>query len=186
MNFRFGTVEALATLMLRSQEGTAFWDDFYVSPGEDLSEPPHRVLGDGFQITEFYYFPGLSVELSWSAIAGHEYAIDRSEDLATQPFLIPSPRLVRRPVTELFDDAISTSSGRLYYLVRDLGVPLEGRPCHLKVVVRNPRRCLKNGSLEILRISPHPIENPNENQIDPQATVVWSSAAPPRPSQRSL
>ncbi len=123
MNFRFGTSEALATLMLRSQEGTAFWDDFYVSPGTDLSEPPHRVLGEAFQVTEFYYFLGLSAELTWSAVPGHEYAIDKSGDLtawtATAETVVATGDSAG---VELFDDDISTESGRLYYRVRDLGV----------------------------------------------------------------
>lgn len=39
INFRSDTTDALSTLMLRSQEGTAYFDDFYISPGTDLSNP---------------------------------------------------------------------------------------------------------------------------------------------------
>ena len=39
LNFRAAAPGDLGTLMLRAQEGTAYFDDFYVSAGTDLSNP---------------------------------------------------------------------------------------------------------------------------------------------------
>ena len=39
LNFRNGTADPLSTLFLRAQEGTAFFDDFFIAEGTDLSNP---------------------------------------------------------------------------------------------------------------------------------------------------
>ena len=76
-----------------------------------------------FQIVEFFYFPGSSVELAWTAVPEHEYAIDKSEDMVTWTQLPDTVTASGDSAgTELFDDDISTESGRLFYRVRDLGV----------------------------------------------------------------
>jgi hypothetical protein len=121
LNFRFGTTTALITLMLRAQEGTVFWDDFYVSPGTDLTNPIPVSVSD-FRITRFEYFPGASIEMVWNALADHSYAIERSENLSAWTTLADTVTANGALASaELFGKDITSASGALYLRVRDLG-----------------------------------------------------------------
>ena len=127
INFRNGTGLPLTTLMLRAQRGTVYWDDIYVSDGEDLSNPaPSSGAGDGIQITDFSYRGGDSLELTWTSVSGHEYAIETSANLndwiALSETVIADTSLAS---AELFDDDIAPVGGRLFFRIQDLGIPAE-------------------------------------------------------------
>ncbi len=122
LNFRFGTTTELGTLMLRAQEGTAYWDDFYISAGTDLSNPI-PVSATDFRINRFEYFAGTSIEMEWTSIAGHAYAIERSEDLRIWTALSTTVTASGAVAsTELFGNDITSLSGALSLRVRDLGL----------------------------------------------------------------
>jgi hypothetical protein len=124
MNFRFGTAESLATLMLRAQEGTVLWDDIYISPGVDLSNPaPVPGTNGDVEITGFEVIAGASVELTWRSISGYKYAIETSPNLVDWTAL--TNEIVADSATttaELFDDDITPINGRLYFRIKDIGV----------------------------------------------------------------
>ena len=125
IEFRNGTDLPLSTLMIRSQQGMAFWDDIYLSAGEDLGNPAPVTGGiDGIRITDFQYLDGSSLEMTWTAISGHEYAIETSGDLTVWAALADTVIADSASAsTELFDAEIAPVNGRLFFRIQDLGVP---------------------------------------------------------------
>lgn len=125
INYRNGTADQLITLALRSQQGIAYWDDFYVSPGLDLTNPAPTPAGGGeLQVTSIEYLDGTSVELTWNALIDHEYSIEASGDLVTWAAL--DERVIAdsgSASAELFEPDITPVDGRLFFRVLDLGVP---------------------------------------------------------------
>jgi hypothetical protein len=125
---RTGDPDALDVLILKEGgfgDDPFLIDNIYIdTTGQNLTRPPISVLSAAPDIIGFEHFPEASIELTWTAIDGHLYEIERSTDGETWTALVEQITATgNQGSAELFDENIASPDGRLLLRVCDLGLP---------------------------------------------------------------